>query len=211
MFTCCRTIATGVERRYSLSGFGIPVEMIPITDSGNIKRTYLYQWIKIRKIIESDENAGSLVDQKMILLPRSHDVLIRTGTTTLSHPGNVFFRGLIEMKHEEFRSGSEHTQAFLAEDIVEEIERLNGHFLTWDSRGFWTEIRDRKQIIFKVEVSIRDFNVKLKARKNIQLTHSSTNKFKLEGDSRRKRKKVSNGTNDSSESDEDLGLCSFAC
>ena len=184
--------------------------MIPITDSGNIKRTYLYQWIKVRKIIESNENAGGTESQTMVLLPRSNDVLIRTGTTTLSHPGNVFFRGLIEMKHEEFRSGSKVTQSVLAEDIVEEIERLKGHFLTWDSRGFWTELRDRNQIIFKVEVSIRDFKVKLKARKNLQITDSSTNRFEQLGGSTKRRKKLLEGQKDSSESDEDLGLCSCA-
>jgi len=204
-------VATGIERRYRLKGFGIPVEMIPITDTGNVKRTYLYQWIKVRKSIESNENAGATKSQTMILLPRSNDVLIRTGTTTLSHPGNVFFRGLIEMKHEEFRSGSEFTQSFLAEDIVEEIERLKGHFLTWDSRGFWTDLRDRNQIIFKVEVSIRDFKVKLKARKNVQIAHSSTNRFQLQHESRTKRTKLLNDINDSSNSNEDSGLCSYSC
>ena len=200
-------IATGVERRYSLQGFGIPVDTIPITDSGNIKKTYLYQWIKVRKMIEAAE------DDSMILLPRSNDVLIRTGTTTLSHPGNMFFRGLIEMKHHQFRAGSAFTQAVLAEDIVEEIEGLNGRFLAWDSRGYWTELLDRDQILFKVEVSIRDFKVKIKARKQVQTNDSSTNRFKQQDGSRRKRKKTlidctGNSKNSGSDGDSDgSGSC----
>jgi len=204
-------VATGIERRYSLMGFGIPVEMIPITDSGNIKRTYLYQWIKVRSLIESIENTDDTEIQRMIVLPCSKDVLIRKGTTTLSHPGNVFFRGLIEMKHEEFRSGSDLTQSFLAEDIVNEIERINGRFLTWDSRGFWTDLTDRSQIIFKVEVSIRDFNVRIKARKNVQIIESSTCDFKREDKNKRKRKTIANDVNDLSSSDADSGICSFSC
>lgn len=183
-------VAEGVERRYRLQGYGIPVEMIPITDSGNVKRAYLYQWIKVRKIIESKENVENREYGSIILLPGSNDVLIRTGTTTLSHPGNAFFRSLIEMKHIEFRSGSEFTQAFLAEHVVKEIERLNGRFLTWDSRGYWTELRDRRQVKFKVEISIRDFKVKIKARKNEQSAHSSTHSFEHQDGNRGKRKKL---------------------
>ena len=195
-----------------MKGFGIPVEMIPITDSGNIKRTYWYQWIKVRRIIESKENANDADVGSIILLPGSNDVLIRTGTTTLSHPGNVFFRGLIEMKHNEFRLGSEFTQAFLAEDVVEEIERLKGRFLTWDSQGYWTELRYRSQIIFKVEVSIRDFKVKVRARKNMQTTNSSTHKFERQDGNGGKRKKKSNNNDvnesgDTSASDEDPSSC----
>jgi hypothetical protein len=111
-FLCKRSLvsyrsitASGVERLYRLQGSGIPVEMIPITDSGKVKRAYLYQWIKVRKIIESKDNVENRdYGNSIILLSGSNDVLIRTGTTTLSHPGNVFFRGLTEMKHKEFRS-----------------------------------------------------------------------------------------------------------
>jgi len=185
----CHTVK-GIERRYRLKGFGIPVEMIPITDTGNIKRTYLYQWIKVRKIIESKDNLNDLEGGSIILLPASKDVLIRTGTTTISHPGNEYFRGMIERKHNDFRSGSEFTLSFLAQDIVEEIERLEGRFLKWDSRGFWTELTDRSQIIFKVEISIRDFKVRSKAKMNLQTNDSSTTSFKLEDGRKGKRKKV---------------------
>ncbi len=203
-------IVEGIERRYRLQGFGIPTETIPITDTGNIKKLHLSQWIKVRKMIESKGNTRGEGDESIILLPNSNDVLIRAGTTTLSHPGNVFFRGMIEMKHLEFRAGSEFTQAFLAENIVEEVERLKGRFLAWDNRGFWTELRDRSQIIFKVEISIRDFNSKIKARKNVQNNKSSTSSFEQQDSTRRKRKKTSRNTADvnystSSVSEEDSG------
>jgi hypothetical protein len=182
--------------------------MIPVTDSGNLKRTYLYQWIKVRKIIESDETGATA--SSIFLLPGSNDVLIRTGTTTLSHPGNVFFRGLIEAKHKEFRSGSERTQAYLAEGVVEEIERLGGRFLTRDSRGYWTQLNDRSQIVFKVEVSIRDFKVKVRARKNVQTTNSSTHNFQRQDGKIGKRKRLANCVEDNDGSD-GLEICACAC
>ena len=205
-------IVQGIERRYRLQGFGIPTETIPITDTGNIKKLYLYQWIKVRKMIETKKSNSGEGEESIVLLPNSNDVLIRAGTTTLSHPGNVFFRGMIEMKHLEFRAGSEFTQAFLAENIVEEVERLKGRFLAWNNRGFWTELRDRNKIIFKVEISIRDFNAKRKTRKNVQRNNSSTTIFERQDGIRRKRTKTSRNALDvndftSSGSDEDSGYC----
>ena len=190
-------------------GFGIPVETIPITNSGNIKRTFLYQWIKVRKIIELNE--ASEMKDSIIILPGSNDVLIRCGTTTVSHPGNVFFRGLIELKHEECKSGSEHTQAFLAERIVEEIERLGGRFLQWENLGYWTELKERKQILFKVEVSIRDFKAKMKAITNQQSPNSSTHSFRGQDGSTRKRKNISSEGFDATDSSAVSESCFCAC
>ncbi len=103
----------------------------------------------------------------------------------------MFFRGMIEEKHNELRLGSQCTQGFLAETIVKEIERLNGRFLSWDKRGYWMKLREREQIIFKVEVSIRDFKTKIKARANPQNNHSSTNRFEKQDGTGGKRKLIS--------------------
>jgi len=132
-------VGTSIERRYSLQGFGIPVEILPITHSGNVKRTCLYRWIRVRQFLESGQKligtSNIRSDDSIILLPRSNDVLFRTGTTATAHPGNAHFRSLIELKYEEVILGCELTQAILAEEIVREIERMNGRFLKWDNRG----------------------------------------------------------------------------
>ena len=201
-----------MERRYSVHGYGIPTEMIPITDSGNIKKTHLYQWIKVRKFLESEDTTNSDGEDSIILLPNSNDVLFRSGTTTSAHPGNAFFRGLIEMKHDEFKSGSLSTQAVLAEDIVKEIEQLNGSFLQWDSRGYWTKMKSRRKILFKVEVAIRDFKGRATTSSNRQSVQSSTYSFQRQDGSVAKRRKKSQTTTDSDGSMEtELIGCGFVC
>eukprot|EP00536_Pseudo-nitzschia_multiseries_P017357 jgi/Psemu1/248104/estExt_Genewise1.C_15140004 len=179
-----------------MQGYGIPVEMMPLTDSGNIKRTYLYQWIKVRKLIESEHANFRKNEDLIILLPSSNDVLFRSGTTTMIHPGNAFFRSLIELKHNERRSGSEFTQAILAEDVVKEIERLNGRFLKWDNQGYWTELEERSKVLFKTEVSIRDFKSRVRKRKNRQNSRSVACSFKSEDGCQAKRRKGSNDSFD---------------
>lgn len=47
-------IGEDTELRYTLQGFGIPIDLIPVTGTGNIKTPHLKQWINIRKIIETE-------------------------------------------------------------------------------------------------------------------------------------------------------------
>ena len=41
-----------VELQYTVQGYGIPIELLPLTDTGNIKTAYLKQWMKLRRILE---------------------------------------------------------------------------------------------------------------------------------------------------------------
>jgi hypothetical protein len=41
-----------IEIRYELKSYGIPVELIPATDTGNVKHVNLKHWIKVRKVLE---------------------------------------------------------------------------------------------------------------------------------------------------------------
>lgn len=45
-------LGESVELRYQLKGYGIPVELIPSTDTGNVKHVNLKQWIKLREYLE---------------------------------------------------------------------------------------------------------------------------------------------------------------
>jgi len=96
---------------------------------------------------------------------------------------------LIELKYEEVILGCELTQAILAEEIVREIERMNGRFLKWDNRGHWTNLKERSQIIFKVEVAIRDLKTRINAKNYRQNTECSTSSFERQDGSQGKRRK----------------------
>jgi hypothetical protein len=49
------------EIEYSLQSYGIYVDQIPLTGSGNVKLQHLHQWIKVRKAIESQNVSRYLI------------------------------------------------------------------------------------------------------------------------------------------------------
>lgn len=44
--------ASSMEVRYKLKSYGIPIQLLPLTDTDSIKCTYLNQWMKTRKLLE---------------------------------------------------------------------------------------------------------------------------------------------------------------
>jgi len=195
-------VATGIERQYIFKGYGIPTELIPITDTGNVKTVFLRQWIKLRTLLESGdcteatdaEDSGYVPWQSnsssplIVEFPASRDVLYRTGTTTSFHPGNVVFRELIESKLEEAQTGSEVSISMLADEVVNNIlQTRRGRFLKWDHRGYWTVLNDRGVTNAKVAASIREFKRSKDAKSNMQSVDSSTHIFEGQDSKRRKR------------------------
>lgn len=192
-------IATEVDRQYIFKGYGIPTKNIPITETGNVKIGYLRQWIKLRTLFESKDNndvvnkeemgKNPLTKQQIVAFPGSSDVLYRTGTTTLCHPGNAAFRNLIESNMEGAQFSSSVSFSTLADELIDAILQIRkGRFLKWNNSGYWTVLSDRAQINSKVTASIRDFNRWKSATNNIQSLDSSTLIFEeQQGQKRRKR------------------------
>lgn len=50
-------LGQSVELRYQLKSYGIPTELIPSTDTGNVKHVNLKQWIKVREYLEKNSTA----------------------------------------------------------------------------------------------------------------------------------------------------------
>mmetsp|Transcript_16865 Transcript_16865/g.34691 ORF Transcript_16865/g.34691 Transcript_16865/m.34691 type:complete len:498 (+) Transcript_16865:167-1660(+) len=182
-------VGENIELQYRVKGYGIPVELIPLTDTGNIKTAYLKQWMKLRRTIEVIKMTRGSEDSTVSIIecPGSTDVIFRSGTSMSSHGGNVRFRCMIESKHENPSIASQITQAELAEQLIEEIEASGGRFLEWNNQGYWTEIDDRLRAHTKVALSIRDFKYKSKARKNQQANKSYTYLFQCQDGNKRKR------------------------
>lgn len=180
-----------VELQYTLKGYGIPVELIPLTDTGNVKTAYLKQWIKLRKNLDGlNENRGSKPELSIIECPGSNDVVFRPGTSVSCHPGNVRFRCLLESITSPDETPLKSTQAQMAERLINDVESVGGRFLKWDSQGYWSAMRDKMAIHTKVALSIRDFKYKTKAQRlNRQDNQSYTYMFCQEG---RKRNREEN-------------------
>jgi len=192
-----------MEIQYHLHGYGIPVEQLPVTDTGNIKRKNLIQWIRVRKFLEtsrankgggsyiasdSESSYSALQMSSPIDCPNMNDAIFRGKHAYLSHPGNAMFRGLVESRYDEHSNATTDNKVALTWAIVEEVESKGGRFLIWDNHGCWSEMKDRAQIRMKVAGAMKDHKRRLKAQKNYQVSHSSTYEFGRQDNMNKKRK-----------------------
>ena len=178
-----------MELQYRLKSYGIPVDLTPITDSGNIKTTHLKQWLRLRKIIEVGWTPDGTKTDKISIIecPGSNDVIFRPGTSMLCHPGNVVFRGLIESKQNRITVKRAEKEE-VALEIIREVEKSGGRFLMWDNGGWWSELQDVGVISTKIAISYRDFKTKVQQNKQQQKVDSSTFCF-VNQDHGKKRKR----------------------
>jgi len=199
-----------MEIQYNLHGYGIPVDQIPITDTGNIKTKNLFQWIRVRKFLESQRGyngiSGMSSDSESSMsrdihltidCPKMNDVIFRGKHAYLSHPGNAMFRGLIESRYEEHNKlTTTDAKVQVTWSIIQEVEKKNGRFLVWDNNGCWKEMTDRTQVRTKVAGALKDHKRRLKARSNLRINFSSTSLFGRQDSSSKKRKVGLNKDND---------------
>jgi hypothetical protein len=180
-----------IELIYSLMSFGIPSEQLPLTSTGTVKTKNHLQWMKFVKEKEKAMLEGRIFDG--IDCPRENDVLFSLGRHAWSHSGYSMFRGLLEQhypRHNTTTSLEEKTA--ITWEIVEEVEKKGGRFLTWDSRGWWVQIKDRNVIRGKVALAFRNHNKRVIASANCQTEESST-LIKFGGDGHEaKRMKLDN-------------------
>eukprot|EP00532_Pseudo-nitzschia_australis_P012990 CAMPEP_0168209418 /NCGR_PEP_ID=MMETSP0140_2-20121125/2607_1 /TAXON_ID=44445 /ORGANISM="Pseudo-nitzschia australis, Strain 10249 10 AB" /LENGTH=458 /DNA_ID=CAMNT_0008135913 /DNA_START=105 /DNA_END=1482 /DNA_ORIENTATION=+ len=164
------------ELQYQLMGYGIPVDILPLSKTGAVKTTTIQQWIRLRTYIETptgqafyisdDSDSSSLSVSNIssaIECPNLNDVIFRMGRSYKCHPGNVMFRSLIESKLNEHFAGTRKRKAEIAWWVVQDVERRGGRFLKWDNRGWWTEFEDRSEIRYKIPTYFRDFTRNMKA------------------------------------------------
>jgi len=177
-------LGESVELQYTLQGYGIPTEDIPVSWTGKIKIKNLVQWMRIRHAVENydDYSPSSMPPGGIVECPQPHDVLFRKGNSYVSHMGNARLRGLITSKaclNEQDRESIKRPKQ-MANEIIEERLRLSfttkdaatsgiGKYLIWNNqKDWWNEMTDREQICMKIEYMIRELrraNGK-KSRKN---------------------------------------------
>jgi len=132
---------TPTEVKYSLLGFGIPVELLPFTPSGTIKKTNLNRWIA--KNIARDMALGYGEAFSGVDLPSRHDVLLGQGKPIQHHTGNVHLRLIVASHAREYQA------AHLAMDkmdivykVFSDIKARPGRFLKKESDGWWYQAPD---------------------------------------------------------------------
>lgn len=192
-----------MENRYKLNGYGIPLDQLPITETGKIKTTYFKKWIQFRRNLEDPYHELNWKKELIVECPGLADVVFRPGQSTLCHPGNVTFRSLVEARHyEHSNASSRERKTFVTYEVLSEIQERGGRFLAWENNGCWVEITDEKQIYSKIAVFFRNSKVSAKAKRNNQvILNSSTYAF---AGANEKRRKIDS-------EDEDSSCCTSNC
>ena len=184
-----------IELKYQIKSYGIPVDLLPLTSTGNVKITYLKQWIRLRSISEEEllQNAipgnlgmvpsaasassicmpaspDSTGREALIECPGSKDVVFRPGKPVMNHPGNVTFRSLIESKAALHDLATQTGKANIAREVVDEmILAQGGRFLVWEENSCcWKAISEPTQQRNKVAIAFRNFKSYRKALVNHQ-------------------------------------------
>jgi hypothetical protein len=176
-----------IEIRYELQGYGIPVDLLPLTHTMTLKRNNHLQWIAFRKFIEQQDeqnpnngycssncknNSHKLLQirsENYIECPRSYDVIFGKAKY-INNPGNIFYRGLIEDTHNEHISISKGGKVDLTWRTLRQIEGRGGRFLEVSkSQKVWVEILDRDIMRRKIAQSYKEF------KRNVAVIRSKRN------------------------------------
>jgi len=179
----------GLIVQYSLHGYGIPVELLPVTETGNVKTANLKQWIKLRKFRERTSSTTANSEVPIVVdCPGLKDVIFRVGDSYFRHPGNVWFRGCIEAKYDAFENASSEEKERIVCDIVDGILNSDGHFLEWGrDPKWWIVVKDRGAMRLKVLGAFRNHRRRVKGHWNAQEVQSNTDKF-VNQDGRKRQK-----------------------
>ena len=153
-----------LETQYQLMSYGIPVNQLPLTNTGNIKTKHLFQWIKARRAIDKARqnvsDAGDLCNNMNIIShPGRSDVLFSRGGNA-RHYGNVMMVEDIASRLEEFKLNTKNRDV-LRKEIMAAVSQRGGKFLTLNKGGWWEELR-AKEVHEKITTAFYDHKQKRK-------------------------------------------------
>ena len=129
-----------MELMYTLQGFGIPVDYIPVSFTGKVKEKYIKEWMRLRQVIEDERQIRNKMpgstSSTMIESPYLDDIIFRNGTSLLSHPGNIALRSVIVEMCMREESKPKNTKVLVV-DIISQMKSGNGQgraqrFLIWN-------------------------------------------------------------------------------
>jgi len=119
-------------------GFGIPRQVLPFTDSGEMLPPDAYRafWER-RRDFEQSQNA---VSRTAIVVPGSFDVLLGRGHSIQNNKGNVLYRKVIKEMMDEYTEGRKLEKTALTKSIVDLIHSSTGRFLEKNGHNCWVEV-----------------------------------------------------------------------
>jgi hypothetical protein len=94
---------------------------------GNSATPMTYQYVQV---------CGDLMD------PQPFDVLFGRGGPLQRHPGNLYFRSLIDAQREIYDSAGRGMKSKISSKIIQRVKESSGRFLKQERNGVWTEVED---------------------------------------------------------------------
>ena len=127
----------GLALQYALHSYGIPVDLLPITETGNVKTKNHNRFIRMRTLREQERTAinsnvqmNSFQQQSqldnIVGCPGMHDVVFRIGDSYLCHPGNAKFRGWIESTFDDYDAADKDRMVEITRMLVDEVLKTGG-------------------------------------------------------------------------------------
>jgi hypothetical protein len=125
---------THKECMASLMTFGIPVQLFPVSENGELLRQNHLEWIEARRTVENKN-----IKEAAVLLPRSQDILCGKGAGLQNHMGNVRLRVVMESHFAEYDSLDRKEKTTLSSRIVQDMKSKGSRFLK-RTDGVWEEV-----------------------------------------------------------------------
>lgn len=165
-----------LELNYKLSGYGVPIELIPISSTGKLKFNYHRAMMNtLRTKMKMDVNSDDY--KEIVECPRFNDVVFRKGPAAKLNTGNATYRELLRNYSFEHFTGDKQQKYDITMLIIQKIESRNGRFL--DFQNMWVVITDGEQVRQKVAAAIKQYN---RGRRKIELVGGKTRKVEKELD-----------------------------
>mmetsp|Transcript_12545 Transcript_12545/g.26405 ORF Transcript_12545/g.26405 Transcript_12545/m.26405 type:complete len:541 (+) Transcript_12545:151-1773(+) len=159
-------VGGNTELLYSLSSYGIPHDLIPISSTGKVKTATQSSWVNGQRVKMRNNDDKEIVD-----CPRSLDVVFKQGPAYKNNPGNMYFRELIQMYSDEHLQGSKDEKYRITLSILQEVENRNGRFLEWSkAEGVWVVGKDRNKVRVKIAASLKQYNRQRKESQQLKTT-----------------------------------------
>jgi hypothetical protein len=133
------------ECLYKLMGFGIPREVLPFTEAGEVLPPNAYRafW-ETRRAYEQSQNTDTVVlgSPTDAIVPGPFDVLLGRGHSIQNNQGNIRYRKVIKDMMDGYTKGRKLEKTALTKTIVDLVHASTGRFLEQQdgNNNYWVEV-----------------------------------------------------------------------
>lgn len=172
---------THMEILYQLMTFGIPVDSVPLSTDGELKRKNHLDFLKMRQRHEL------VVGAPRIVLPTHRDVLFGRGKPFREHLGNIMLYDMIDDKLGYYENASTKQKTEAITEMVDAVKAAGGRFLKQDDFGCWMVV-DAKMAKEKVS---NTFRTRLRIAASLDKGERKNSEFKVVSQGNKRFRKVS--------------------